>query len=125
MRCRGIRGATVVAANTRDDILAASRELLGRMVAANDVVAEDVACAVFTTTTDLNAEFPSVVARVEMGWGDVALMNGHEMAVPDGLARCLRILLLVNTEKSPHELQHVYLRGAEVLRMRGVASPRL
>ncbi|MBI2917565.1 MAG: chorismate mutase [Chloroflexi bacterium] len=122
MRCRGIRGATVVASNTREDILAATRELLGQLVAANKVVPEDVACAVFTTTTDLTAEFPAVAAR-EMGWWEVALMCGHEMAVPDGLPRCLRIMLLVNTEKPPQELVHVYLRGAEVLRSRGVAAP--
>lgn len=112
----------MVASNTREDILAATRELLGQLVAANKVVPEDVACAVFTTTTDLTAEFPAVAAR-EMGWWEVALMCGHEMAVPDGLPRCLRIMLLVNTEKPPQELVHVYLRGAEVLRSRGVAAP--
>jgi len=110
-----------VEANTRDHILAATRELLGQMVAANGVTTEEVACAIFTTTPDLNAEFPAVAAR-ELGWREVALLCGHEMAVPDGLPRCLRILLLVNTEKSPQELVHVYIKGAEVLRSRGMDS---
>lgn len=122
MRCRGIRGATRVAANTREEILASARELLGQMVAANRLQSEDVACAIFTTTVDLNAEFPTVAAR-ELGWWDVALLCSHEMAVPDGMPRCLRILLLVNTDKTPQELAHVYLRGTEVLRSRGVSSP--
>jgi chorismate mutase len=113
--CRGIRGAITVDGNTGQDILAASRELLEEMVAGNDVRPEDIAAAVFTTTSDLDADFPARAAR-ELGWNDVALLCAHEMAVPGGLAACLRILLLVNTEKRPDEIVHVYLKGAGVLR---------
>ncbi|MEE8471918.1 MAG: chorismate mutase [Dehalococcoidia bacterium] len=115
MWCRGIRGATTVVANTRDDILAAARELLGKMVESNGVEAESVASMVFTTTSDLNAEFPAVAAR-EMGFSGTALLCTHEMNVPDSLPRCLRVLILVNTEKSASDINHVYIRGAEVLR---------
>lgn len=115
MRCRGIRGAITVDSNSSRDILAASRELLTEMLSANDVLSEDVAAVFFSTTPDLNAEFPARAAR-EMGWTDVALMCGHEMAVPGSLAACLRILLLVNTEKRPDEIVHVYLKGARALR---------
>jgi chorismate mutase len=86
------------------------------MVDANDVLKEDVASAYFTTTPDLNAEFPAVAARNDFGWTNVALMCGHEMDVPGSLAMCLRILLHVNTEHSQDEIRHVYLRGAAVLR---------
>lgn len=115
MMVRGIRGATTVPENTREAILEAAAELLDAVVRANDVHREYVASAFFTTTPDLNAEFPAVAAR-NAGWTDVPLMCGHEMSVPGGLARCLRLLLHVNTERSLQEMQHVYLRGAVALR---------
>lgn len=115
MRCRGIRGATTVDANTRDDILAAAKELLQGMVSANGVEAEDVACILFTTTPDLNAEFPAAAAR-ELGLSQAPLLCGHEMNVPGSLPKCLRILILFNTEKSAAEIVHVYIRGAQVLK---------
>ncbi len=115
MRVRGIRGATTVAANTPEAIIEATTELLAEMMRANDLRVEDVASAFFTTTRDLNAEFPAVAAR-KLGWHDVALLCGHEMDVPGSLGMCLRILLHVNTEREPGELRHVYLRGAEALR---------
>jgi chorismate mutase len=113
--CRGIRGAITVDSNTSHDILTAGRELLEEMVASNGVHPEDVAAALFTATRDLDADFPARAAR-EMGWSDVPLMCGNEIAVPGGLDRCLRILLLINTEKRADEIVHVYLKGARVLR---------
>lgn len=115
MLCRGIRGATTVAANTAQAILEATRELLTAMLEANAVKVDDVAAALFTTTPDLTAEFPAVAAR-QMGWNDAALLCGHEMNVPGSLPMCLRILLLVNTEKEAQDIVHVYLRGARALR---------
>ncbi|HEX5940411.1 MAG TPA: chorismate mutase [Dehalococcoidia bacterium] len=115
MRCRGIRGATTVDSNSREAILDATRELLDRLVDANSVETDDIASALFTTTPDLNAEFPAVAAR-ERGWSDIALMCGHEMNVPGSLRMCLRVLLHVNTERMASELVHVYLKGATVLR---------
>ncbi len=115
MRCRGVRGAITVDANTREAILQAATELLSQMVLANDVQPEDVASVFFTTTRDLNADFPALAAR-QMGWNDVALLCAHEMDVPGGLPMCLRILLQINTEKQAEEMAHVYLRGARVLR---------
>lgn len=116
MYCRGIRGATTVKDNTREDILEATQELLQEIVRANVVTPDDVAGLLFTTTADLNAEFPAVAARELMGWSLVAMLCGHEMNKPDGLPRCLRVLMLVNTEKRPEELKHCYIRGASNLR---------
>jgi chorismate mutase len=115
MLVRGIRGATTVETNTREDILDAARELLDAIVRANEIPHEHVASILFSTTVDLNAEFPAVAAR-ELGWTDVALECVHEMNVPGSLPKCLRILMHVNTDKSPGEIQHIYLRGARVLR---------
>ncbi len=89
MRCRGIRGATTVDANQPEAILEATTELLAEMMRANDLQVEDVASAFFTTTRDLNAEFPAVAAN-RMGFDDVALLCGHEMDVPGSLHSCLR-----------------------------------
>jgi chorismate mutase len=115
MRLRGIRGATTVDDNTPEAILEATTELLVELMRANGLRIDDVASAFFTTTRDLNAEFPAVAAN-KLGWTNVALLCGHEMDVPGSLARCLRILLHVNTEKDPRQIVHVYLRGATALR---------
>ncbi|MGE3855376.1 MAG: chorismate mutase [Dehalococcoidia bacterium] len=115
MLVRGIRGATTVESNTREEILDAARELLDAIVRANELPHEHVASIHFSTTVDLNAEFPAVAAR-ELGWTDVALESVHEMNVPGSLPKCLRILMHVNTDRSAAEIQHIYLRGARVLR---------
>ena len=121
LACRGIRGATTVTENTRDAILSGTTELLERLVEENGIQREQLAAAIFTTTRDLNAEFPAVAAR-QMGWTDVALLCSHEMDVPNALPSCIRVLLLVNTTKSPQELVNLYLRGAKNLRSRGMES---
>ena len=118
-KVRGIRGATTADCNTKEAIVQATKELLEELIEANDIETDDVASAIFSTTPDLNAEFPAVAAR-QLGWTYVALMGGHEMAVPDAQARCVRVLILINTDKSPQELRNVYLRGAEKLRDRGM-----
>lgn len=113
--CRGIRGATTVDANTSDAILAAARELLLLLIEANDLRSEDISSAIFSTTPDLDADFPALAAR-QLGWHDVALMCGHEMAVPGALPMCIRVLIHWNTPKTQAEIQHVYIRGARNLR---------
>jgi chorismate mutase len=112
---RGIRGATTVDANTKELILAASKELLVAILDANDVHVDDIASVFFSTTPDLNAEFPALAAR-HMGWSHVALMCAHAMAVPGSLPMCLRILMHVNTSKSQADMHFIYLRGARALR---------
>ena len=119
LACRGIRGATTARDNTKEAILEATRELLERLVEANDLRQESMTAAIFTTTRDLNAEFPALAAR-QMGWVDVALMCSHEMDVPDALPYCIRALLLVNTEKEAREMVNVYLRDAANLKARGM-----
>ena len=115
MKCRGIRGATTVDTNTKQDILKATRELLQDMVKANDVRGEDVASILFTTTSDLNATFPAEAAR-ELGLSQVPLLCGQEIDVPGSLPMCLRILILFNTKKGAEDIVHVYLKSAKKLR---------
>lgn len=115
MYCRGIRGATTVEHNDREEILAATAELLQLMMRQNNLHVEDVASAIFTVTEDLNAEFPALAAR-QLGWEEVALICAREIPVPNRLSKCIRILLHVNTTRSASEIQHVYIRGAINLR---------
>ena len=119
-KLRGLRGATTADANTKEAILSATSELLSELASLNDLDVDDVAAAFFTTTPDLNAEWPAVAARLEMGWTDVALMCGHEMNVPDGQPMCIRVMVLLNTDKPANQLNNVYLRDAANLRARGV-----
>jgi chorismate mutase len=112
---RGIRGATTVAEDTQAAILEATEELVREIVAANGLVSEDVASALFTVTPDLSAEFPAAAAR-RMGWTLVPLLNFTEIGVPGRLPHCIRVLIHVNTEKAQAEMVHVYLREAVSLR---------
>jgi len=116
---RGIRGATTVDVDEPAEIVAATRELLVALIDANGIDPEQVAGAWFTTTPDLRSEFPAVAAR-QLGWVDVPLICAHEMDVPYGNARsiprCVRVLILVNTERSQREVTFVYLRGARAIK---------
>jgi chorismate mutase len=111
IRCRGVRGATTVEHNTREELLKATRQLLALMIRQNGIEHEDVASAIF----DLNAEFPALAAR-QWGWLDVPLLCTHEISVPGSLARCVRILIHWNTSKTLDEIHHVYIRDAARLR---------
>ncbi|MCC6942931.1 MAG: chorismate mutase [Thermomicrobiales bacterium] len=113
--CRGIRGATTATANTSEDILEATLEMVKALIVLNDLQTEDIASAIFTTSPDLNATFPAVAAR-ELGWSEVPLMCSHEMDVPASLQKAVRVLVHINTTKSASEIKHVYLKNARQLR---------
>jgi len=115
MPCRGIRGATTAENNSPEEILKATRQLLALMIRQNGIEPEDVASAIFSTTTDLDAEFPALAAR-QLGWFDVALMCVNELDVPGSLRLCIRILLHWNTDKPADEIVHVYVKEAAKLR---------
>lgn len=115
MPVRGVRGATTVTRNQKEEILDVTKELLSTMLEVNGIDTEDIASAWLTTTPDLYAEFPAVAAR-QIGWTQVPLMQSHEMSVPGMLPLCIRVLLHWNTEKTQSEIRHVYLREAARLR---------
>lgn len=115
MAYRGIRGAIGVDANDADVIIAATRELLGHIVSANGLAVEDVASVIFTATPDLDAVYPARAAR-EMGWVHTPLLCMQEMMVEGSLPRCVRVLVLWNTDVPPEHIRHVYLGAARVLR---------
>jgi chorismate mutase len=115
MATRGIRGATTVERNDRDEILRATRELLEVIVRLNGLRPDDIAYVWFTVTPDLDAEFPAFAAR-EIGWTEVPLMCGQEIPVPGAIARCVRVLIDWNTAKSQREVRHAFLHRAKELR---------
>ena len=115
MPVRGIRGATVAAADTPEAIHAATRELMLALIDANGLAPEDIASVIFTLTPDLTAEAPARAAR-ELGWQEAALMCMAEMNAAGGLERCIRVLIHWNCEKRPDEIRHIYLHAAGQLR---------
>ena len=115
LMCRGVRGAIVSKANTREAIVEATQTLLLALVEANTIELDQVACVFFTTTPDLTAAFPALAAR-ELGWNDLALLCGHEIDVPESLGSCIRVLMLWNTTRSIREIVHCYLGDAARLR---------
>jgi chorismate mutase len=116
---RGIRGATTATGNEAAAIVEATSELLEELVSRNDIRTEEIAFAYFTTTRDLDAEFPALAAR-RLGWLDVPLLCGHDMEVqqpnPRGVSLCIRIVILYNTDRAQSEMRHAYLRGAEAIK---------
>lgn len=115
MQCRGVRGAITVETNTAESIIEATTELLRETIAANDIRPENVVSVIFSTTSDLNATFPALAARM-LGWNDVALLCTHEMEVPGALQKVVRVLIHLNTDREAREIVHLYLRDAWQLR---------
>jgi chorismate mutase len=115
MATRAVRGAIQVEADERDQILAATTELLTEVLVRNALTPEDLISVVFTATPDLVSEFPAYAAR-QMGITDVPLLCASEISVPGAMPRVLRLLAHVDTERPRAELRHVYLRGAAQLR---------
>jgi len=112
---RGIRGATTVKDNNADEIISATRELLGKIVDENSIGTGDIAAVFFSVTPDLNRAFPAKAAR-DMGWMNVPLFCQLEIDVPGSLAKCIRIMMLVNTTLGQDQIRHVYLKETPKLR---------
>ena len=106
-----------MSADTKPEVLAATRELLEELLRANGLEErfDDIASAIFTTTRDLTSAFPAEAART-LGMSAVPLLCATEIPVADSLPQCIRVLLHVNTDKTQAEMVHVYLRDAKRLR---------
>lgn len=111
---RAIRGATT-AENTPESIFESTRVMLKEIFTVNGLDIGQIVSIIFTCTKDLDAAFPAVAAR-ELGIVSAALMCVAEMDVPGSLPKCIRVMLLVETDLPQDEIDHVYLKGARVLR---------
>ena len=112
---KGIRGAITVDDNTVDSLKSATIELLTALLDKNKISKDQISHVIFTTTQDLNADFPAKFARLDLGFDDVAMMCLHELDVPNSLPMCLRVLIVVNCNEN-FAPQFVYLKGASQLR---------
>lgn len=112
---RGIRGANSAEENTSEAIFKATKELLLELVKENEIDTEDIASIFFTTTPDLNADFPAYAAR-DLGWHLVPLLCAREIDVPGKTGGLIRVLMHVNTTKGQDEIKHVYLGKSVLLR---------
>ncbi|MGH7641486.1 MAG: chorismate mutase [Candidatus Dormibacteria bacterium] len=120
--CRGVRGATSVDEPTDGAGLAtAVGEMLETILEQNQASTEDVAAVIFTVPDDLRGTNPAAAARGQ-GFASVPLLVVREHGGDDRVARCLRVLLLLNTTLGQSQLRHAYLRGARLLRPDLLAS---
>ena len=110
-----VRGAVPVRVNTPDAILSATARLLNELVRVNRLEPKRIISALFTTTADLDAEFPAHAAR-RLGWGDVPMLHAREIPVPGSMPRVVRVLLTVRDVPAGTLLEPVYLDEAANLR---------
>jgi len=114
-RLRALRGATTATADEGRAIVDATERLLAEMIGRNGIATEDLVSMIFTTTSDLSAEFPAAAART-LGLASVPLLCAREIDVPGSVPRCIRVLMHLYTTRGDESLRHVYLEGAEQLR---------
>ena len=112
---RGVRGATTVEQNDREQILSRTAELLTELVNANAISTEDIGAVIFASTPDLPAAFPAAAAR-RIGWDSVPLFGTQEIDNPDGVPQCIRVLILWNTDTPQTAVRHLYLHESARLR---------
>lgn len=113
MRVAAVRGA-VQAENEVDSILTATEQLMREIIAVNRLDPDQMVSAIFTTTGDLDAEFPAVAAR-RIGLSEVPLMCAREIPVPGAMPGVIRVMLhtyLPAGEKA----KHIYLGETRNLR---------
>jgi chorismate mutase len=113
---RAVRGAVQVGGNDRADILTGTTELVTEVMSRNELSTDDVISVLFTATPDLNAEFPALAAR-KLGFQEVPLLCASEIDVPGAMPKVVRLMMHIETSKPRSAVQHVYLHGAQALRL--------
>ena len=116
MKLRALRGAITCDEDSKAEIDAKTTRLVKEVFARNGLTNDDVVSILFTSTPDLHAAFPASSVRAALGLDDVALMGAQEQDVPDGLKRCIRVMVHCYSDRSRDQLQHVFLEGAAALR---------
>jgi len=114
---RGIRGAITIENNTPEDVKTAVIELISEIKKENNIEEENISHAIFTLTDDIDCIYPAKIAReIFPKWQYVPMMCIGEQKIQNSLKKCLRILIVINTELAQTEIKHVYLKGAVKLR---------
>ena len=115
-RLFAVRGATQAEANEAGAILAATEALMQELIERNGgIEPEAMVSCLFTTTDDLDAEFPAVAAR-NLGLDAVPLLCCREIPVPGSMPRVIRVMLHFYAPAS-HEPAHAYIGEAQKLRV--------
>jgi chorismate mutase len=116
MGLRAVRGATQLRADDEEELVAAVTELVTEVLNRNRLSTDDLVSILFTATPDLRSQFPAAAAR-RLGIGDVPLLCAAELDIVGAMPRVVRLMAHVETQRRRAEIQHVYLRGAEALRL--------
>ena len=124
MPVRAVRGATQVAVDDKEQVLAATRELVSQVLAANELVEDDVLSILFTATADISSVAPALAAR-QLGLNQPALICAQEMAVAGSMPRVVRLLAHIETDRTAGQVRNVYLNGTELLRVDVPAVPQV
>jgi chorismate mutase len=114
LRLFAVRGATKVDSNDVGAILSATEELMSELVSRNELEPERMVSCIFTSTHDLNAEFPAVAAR-RLGLDAVPLLCAQEIDVPGAMRSVIRVLVHYHAPDG-HQPAHAYLGKAQDLR---------
>ena len=114
LRLWAVRGATKVPSNDPEVIVTATEELMRELISRNELEPERMVSCIFTSTHDLNAEFPAVAAR-NLGLDAVPLLCGREIDVPGAMRSVIRVLMHYYA-RPDHEPAHAYLGEAQELR---------
>ena len=113
-RLYAVRGATQAEANEAEAIIAATEGLLRELIERNGLEPEAMVSCIFTTTNDLDAEFPAVAAR-QLGLDSVPLLCCREIPVPGSMPRVIRVMLHFYGPVG-HTPAHAYVGEAQKLR---------
>ena len=113
-RLFAVRGAAQAEANEAEAILGATEELLRALIDRNQLEPADMVSCLFTTTDDLDAEFPAVAAR-RLGLDQVPLLCCREIPVPGSMPRVIRVMLYFYAPVG-HSPAHAYIGEAQKLR---------
>jgi chorismate mutase len=114
-RLFAVRGATQAEANEPRAILEATEALLRELIDRNGgIEPEAMVSCLFTTTEDLDAEFPAVAAR-GLGLEAVPLLCCREIPVPGSMPRVIRVMLHFYAPAG-HVPAHAYIGEAQKLR---------
>lgn len=116
MMTRGIRGATTVTENNEALILETTKLLIEEMIEKNNVEPQMVSHVFISVTKDLNAGFPAKSLRQISGWSHVPVMCMKEIDVPNSLTKCVRIMMVVQTNEGQQDIKHVFQNEAVQLR---------
>ena len=115
MPVRALRGATTLDADTPDHIRERVKALMAALYERNGLDNDQIISILITGTADITTFHPVTAAR-GFGLDDIPLIGAQELAIDGTLARCVRVLVHVETERPRSELRHVFLEGAIVLR---------